>query len=149
MSAKASLLTAGYAGHTLESFLRKLEEYNVAVVVDVRQNPISRKKGFSRSRLSEFLAVHNVEYVHESELGVPRELRKQLQAGHHGLIAYFDSFRKCLAARTDALDRVYDLAIRKRCCLICLEHRAVDCHRSVVAQAVESRNGHKLEVVHI
>jgi hypothetical protein len=51
MRRREFLLTTGYAGHNLESFLAKLREHDVEVVVDVRQNPVSRKKGFSRSTL--------------------------------------------------------------------------------------------------
>jgi hypothetical protein len=44
---------------------------------------------------------------------------------------------------------LYGLAIKKRCCLICVEHLSEECHRSVVAEAVASRNGHKVEIHHI
>ncbi|MEX2317691.1 MAG: DUF488 domain-containing protein [Pirellulales bacterium] len=65
------LFTAGYAGHDLDSFLEKLRNNDIQTVVDIRQNPVSRKKGFSRSRLPEFLSDHGIEYVHVRELGVP------------------------------------------------------------------------------
>jgi uncharacterized protein (DUF488 family) len=149
MSQKELLLTAGYAGHDPRSFLAELRQRDVEVVIDVRQNPWSRKKGFSRSKLSGFLEDNGVAYVHESELGVPVGLRKKLKAGQHEFHAYLDEFRSYLAEHGGALDRVYELAIEKRCCLICLEHRAEDCHRSVVAQAIEARNGHRLKVVHV
>ncbi len=143
------LLTTGYAGHDPESFLAKLREHDIQVVVDVRQNPVSRKKGFSRSKLAAFLAAHDVEYVHESKLGVPVVLRKQLKSGETDLADYFRVFRDYLAGCDVALDKVYQLATQKRCCLICVEHRAEECHRSVVAEAVEARNGHKLKVLHV
>ncbi len=149
MSQKELLLTAGYAGHSLDSFLAKLMAHEVRVVVDVRQNPVSRKKGFSGSKLSTFLEANAIEYVHESQLGVPVDLRKQLKAGAQSLAAYFEGFRDYLARRGDVLDRLYDLAITKRCCLICLENRPAECHRHIVAEAVEARNGHRLKVVHV
>ena len=130
-------------------FSQNCERHDVKVVVDVRQNPVSRKKGFSRSTLSTFLAANDVEYIHESELGVPVQLRKQLKTGEQQLSGYFEGFRSYLTKCGVALDRLYDLAIRKRCCLICLEHLPEECHRSVVAEAVEARNGHKLRVVHV
>ena len=49
------LATIGYEGLKPEDFLGKLKENNVSVLVDVRQNPISRKQGFSKSRLEIFL----------------------------------------------------------------------------------------------
>ena len=149
MSREDVLLTTGYAGHDPMSFLAKLQEFDVKVVVDVRQNPVSRKKGFSRSKLSALLAAHDVEYVHESELGVPIPLRKQLKTKEQNLDGYFAGFRDYLAGCGAVLDRLYKLATQKRCCLVCVEHLATECHRSIVAELVEARNGHQLKVVHI
>ena len=92
MPTNSTLFTAGYAGHDLDSFLRMLGEHQIQVIVDVRQNPVSRKKGFSRSRLSEFLSNHGIEYIHLRELGVPAELRNQLRSGECGLTEYFAKF---------------------------------------------------------
>ena len=66
------LFTTGYAGHDLDSFVNKLRQHGVNTVIDIRQNPVSRKKGFSKSRLSAFLAENGIGYVHVRELGVPR-----------------------------------------------------------------------------
>ena len=139
----------GYSGYDQASFLSELRRHHVEVVIDVRQRPLSRKKGFSRSTLSEFLAANNVEYRHEAELGVPAELRSELKAGHQDLDSYFSVFRDYLVQHTEALDRVYELAVGRRCCLICLEHSPEECHRSVVADAVQERNGHRLQVTHV
>jgi uncharacterized protein (DUF488 family) len=139
----------GYSGHDQESFLAELRKHHVEVVIDVRQRPLSRKKGFSRATLSEFLTINNVEYRHEAELGVPVHLRSELKAGRQDLDSYFSSFRDYLVRQTDALDRVYRLAVGRRCCLMCLEHSPDECHRSVVAHAVEARNGHRLRVMHV
>jgi uncharacterized protein (DUF488 family) len=149
MSTKKRLLTTGYSGHSAESFLSTLRLHDIRVVVDVRQNPVSRKKGFSRSALATFLAANEIEYIHESEFGVPIGLRRKLKAGEETLASYLDSFRTYLTDHGEALDRLYSLAIQKRCCLLCAEHRPEECHRSVVAEAAVDRNGHLLEVVHV
>src|SRR5690606_25501465 len=44
-----TLFTIGYEGRTQEEYLALLGEAGVTLLVDVRRNPISRKKGFSRS----------------------------------------------------------------------------------------------------
>jgi uncharacterized protein (DUF488 family) len=149
MAGQQQLFTAGYSGHDVVSFVRALQSHCVRVVVDVRQNPVSRKKGFSRRKLSEFLAANGLEYRHEPRLGVPSDLRKRLRSGVFSLKSYFKDFRARLGRETDALDQLYRLASEKRCCLICLEARPEECHRSVVAQEVASRNGHTLEIVHL
>lgn len=119
------------------------------MVVDVRRNPISRKKGFSRSRLSEFLLDNDVEYQHVRELGVPNDLRAQLRDEACTLDEYFVGFRAYLTSQDQALDDLYSLATRRRCCLVCVEHESHECHRSVVAEEVVSRNGHRVEIVHV
>ena len=87
--------------------------------------------------------------------GGKRELLTTGYAGHDPesflakLHEHFDNFRDHLSQQDEALDGLYDLAIRSRCCLICLEHHAEECHRSVVADVVASRNGHKLRVRHV
>ena len=133
------LLTAGYAGHDSESFLGILRQHEVEVVVDIRQNPVSRKKGFSRSKLSAFLAANHVEYIHVSELGVPVHLRRRLNSGEEVLSAYLEAFRVYLSNCGGALDRLNDLASTKRCCLMCVERLHSQCHRSIVAEAVKAR----------
>jgi len=143
------LLTAGYAGHDPDSFLSTLQDHDVELVVDVRQNPVSRKKGFSRSKLSEFLADHGVAYLHIGALGPPKDLRSLLKDRSFDLDEYFAAFRDYLLDQEPALDELSALTAEKRCCLICLEHLSNECHRSVVADVVASWNGHKVKVTHL
>lgn len=143
------LLTLGYSGYDQNSFIEELKGYDVEVVIDVRRNPISRKKGFSRSSLSKSLIANDVDYLHESNLGVPNELRDQLKTKKRGISSYFEEYRAYLDDHVDVLDRIYTIALEHRCCLICLEHLPEECHRSVVAEAIESRNGHKLQIMHV
>ncbi len=73
------LLTIGYEGKTVDSFLALLAESGVAVLVDVREFPLSRKPGFSKTRLREALARRGIEYVPMRALGSPRDLREELR----------------------------------------------------------------------
>jgi uncharacterized protein (DUF488 family) len=118
-------------------------------VVDVRRNPVSRKKGFSRTALSEFLCSNAIEYVHVSALGVPQPLRAQLRDGRCDLSEYLAEFSHYVRKELDAVEHVYNLATHRRCCLLCVEECVDDCHRSVVAKEVASQNGHKLKIVHV
>lgn len=143
------LFTTGYSGHDHDSFLGLLEQHRINMVVDVRRNPVSRKKGFSRTALSEFLRTNGLEYLHVRELGVPQPLRHQLRDGDCDLSEYFCGFRDYLKEQSTVLDNVYNLATEKRCCLLCVEECSDECHRSVVAAEVASRNGRTVEIVHV
>ena len=73
-----SLLTLGYEGYTVEGFIDKLKENKIDVVVDVREIPLSHKKGFSKTPLSENMTINNIKYCHFKELGSPKIIRKKL-----------------------------------------------------------------------
>jgi len=74
------LFTIGYEGLDQRQFLAHLIHYGVDMVADVRKFPISRKKGFSKSALTESLHEKNIEYVNIRELGTPKEIREELYA---------------------------------------------------------------------
>jgi len=50
-------------------------------VLDVRENPFSRKPGFSKRPLSQALEANGIRYVHLKELGTPHPLRDAVKAG--------------------------------------------------------------------
>ena len=47
-----TLMTFGYEGLDIESFLAVLKKNGITLLVDVRELPLSRKKGFSKTALS-------------------------------------------------------------------------------------------------
>lgn len=147
--ASHQLFTTGYSGHDPSSFVNLLRDHEVDAVIDVRRNPVSRKKGFSRTALSEFLGKKKVEYLHFRDLGVPQALRQELRDGSCDLQSYLVSFREYLQDQSVALDEVYKIATKKRCCLLCVEECSNECHRSVVADELACRNGRKIKIVHI
>jgi transcriptional regulator with XRE-family HTH domain len=66
------LWSAGYEGRDIDSFVALLVDSRIGVVADVRLTPISRKKGFSKTRLGEALAEAGIEYTHLRGLGNPK-----------------------------------------------------------------------------
>lgn len=143
------LYTLGYSGYTPASFLQVLQAHQIQLVIDVRQNPISRKPGFSRRNLELLLATPGIQYLHHPELGVPRNLRDRLRNKELKRGEYLKAFQQHLATALPALDSLRQLAVEKRCCLICLEHDFAECHRSQVAEAVVQRPGKPLNIIHL
>ena len=72
-----NLYTVGYEGVALEQFVERLRLADVQVVVDVRDVPLSRKRGFSKTALSAALSKAGVQYLHIRELGCPKPIRDQ------------------------------------------------------------------------
>ena len=62
----------GYEGENVDSLVAKLLAWKIAVLVDVRLNAISRKRGFSKRSLSEALDAVGITYVHLPNLGQPQ-----------------------------------------------------------------------------
>jgi uncharacterized protein (DUF488 family) len=144
-----ALYTIGYSGHDPDSFMARLAQARIEVVVDVRQNPVSRKRGFSRKALQQHLAQNGIDYVHMPALGVPRPLRDQLREAAISRADYLSAFRRHLATETAALEELCTRAVKQRCCLVCMESRPEECHRSVVADLATHLAGRQQATVHL
>ncbi len=77
---EAVIFTIGYEGLSLEKYLNILIQNDVRVLCDVRNNPISRKFGFSKNMLSHAVTKIGIDYVHYPELGIASGKRKHLSA---------------------------------------------------------------------
>ncbi len=58
------LFTIGYEGLSIDAYLNMLIADNISVLVDVRKNPISRKYGFSKTRLTDYTRLAGITYIH-------------------------------------------------------------------------------------
>ena len=138
---KHSISTIGYEGATIEAFVAKLQRASIDLIIDVRDLPLSRKKGFSKNQLAEILMSFDIEYVHLKGLGDPRDGRMAARAGDYGLFQKI--FGKHL--KTDIALKHMDIAaglVRDRsACLMCFEADPAQCHRSIVASRLAQMTG--------
>ena len=67
-AAAPALFSVGYEGRDLDEFVRLLRAHGVTVLLDVRLNAISRKPGFSKTRLTAALADAGIRYRHARAL---------------------------------------------------------------------------------
>lgn len=126
------LFTIGYEGVSVEKYLNTLIQNDVRALCDVRNNPLSRKFGFSKNNLHKYLGNIGIEYVHIPELGITSEKRQNL----NGDVDYqnlFKDYKASLSQRKESLEQVYQLLQTKgRIALTCFEHDPVHCHRHVI-----------------
>lgn len=142
-----NLYTLGYQGFTPETFIARLKAAGVRRVVDVREIPLSRKRGFSKTALAEALRAAGIGYTHLKSLGCPKPVRERLKQGG-SWARYQTDFSRHLAQHTEALDELLRIARDEPVSLLCFEADYVRCHRSLVAQAAAQRGG-GLKVVHL
>lgn len=75
MSKSSHLFTFGYEGLDIDAFVARVQGAGVQAIVDVRELPLSRKKGFSKSALRDALRAAGLDYFHVPALGCPKEIR--------------------------------------------------------------------------
>lgn len=127
-----NIFTIGYEGASLADFLDRLESEGVNVLVDVRELPLSRRRGFSKSQLAELLERHGIRYMHRRELGAPRKIRHELrETGDYQ--KYFERFNAYLRTQREALERLACECVGA-VALMCFERDPQECHRSAVAR---------------
>ena len=141
------IYTLGYQGHTTETFLRKLRQAKVELLLDVRRNAVSRKQGFSKGLLRDLCQSNGIGYIHLRELGVPSSFRKSLRGpeDYAKVLDYYE--RKLLPEASDARHQAVKLVKEKCTVLLCFEQDANCCHRARLAEAISSETG--MRVVHL
>lgn len=132
------LYTIGYEGSTIDNFLTTLQNNGVKVLIDVRAMPLSRKKGFSKSRLKEAVEAAGITYIHLRELGAPKEVRNNLKATGNWQ-DYVVKYEAYLTTQQDALSSLAQKAQTSEVCLMCFEADPLTCHRSLISKELENR----------
>lgn len=139
---EACVISIGYERRSIGELIQLLVSNGVGKLIDVREAPRSRRKGFSKRALSEFLAEADIEYLHLREAGNP--FRKE-QA----------DIKRCLQLYRSYLDEnpeVLELLSTKLgavpVAFLCYEREHHCCHRSILIDALTQQDKH-LEVIQI
>jgi len=131
--ARQPLFTIGYEGATVQQLLQTLLNVGVEVLADVRELPLSRKKGLSKTSLGEHLTGVGIEYKHFRQLGDPKPGREAAKTGDYALFEKIFTSHLALPETQTALDDLLLVAQSRVTCLLCFERCADHCHRSYLA----------------
>lgn len=130
--------TIGYEGHSPESLVGRLRDAGVERLVDIRELPLSRKPGFSKTALAAGLAHLGIGYTHLRALGTPRAVRHAYKAG-----GTYEEFRAAYLAHVEenapAVKELEAMARKEKVALFCVEKDVGVCHRGVLADVLEER----------
>jgi len=128
-----TLFTIGYEGAELDHFIATLTDAGVTHVVDIRDVPASRKRGFSKSALASALASHAIEYTHLKALGDPKAGREAMRRDDYDTFLNIYSAHVEQPAAQDALKDAANIATAHPSVLLCYERDPKQCHRTLVA----------------
>lgn len=131
------LFTIGYEGITLEEYINKLIKNNIKLVIDVRKNAVSMKYGFSKYTLKKWLNNINIEYEHIPELGIESEKREELKNQKDYDELFNDYKNTTLINNFKHVEYIFNKFLKhKRIALTCFEALPIQCHRSIVRDAI-------------
>jgi uncharacterized protein (DUF488 family) len=140
MKSKPVLYTAHYEGMDIPCFLQTLRQHGVQLLVDVRELPLSRKRGFSKTPLRQVLAEAGLDYLHLPKLGCPKPIRNRYRFDGDWA-KYTHDFLLHLREQNDAVRELAALSRTKTVALMCFEADHTMCHRTYVARAVVMAGG--------
>jgi uncharacterized protein (DUF488 family) len=133
------LFTIGYEGRSVSNLVEQLQLAGIERVVDVRELPLSRRRGFSKTPLADALRAAGITYEHVRALGNPKKTRDRYKRGdvEGGAREYRAHLHN---GSYPALVELADsLAASVKTCLLCFEEDHSRCHRAVIAGAVAER----------
>lgn len=144
-AARTKIQTVGYEKSDLAQYIERLVAAGVEVLVDVRDRPISRKKGFSKKSLSAAVEAAGIQYMHVQALGDPKPGRDAARAGdYEAFVSIFTSHLHSDRAQAALVELAADIG-GKNVCLTCFERDHRCCHRSIVADELAEMTGGLIE----
>lgn len=129
------LFTIGYEAAHLSDFIATLCAAETDVLIDVRELPMSRRRGFSKTALAAALQAVGIEYVHVRRLGSPRDLRHRLRE-NRDYERFFVDYGVYLSSQQEVLEELAEDHAGESVALMCFEKKHEECHRSSVASAI-------------
>jgi uncharacterized protein (DUF488 family) len=135
------LATIGYEGTTVDLVVECLRKARVALLIDVRAVPQSRKPGFSKRQLAASLDQAGIAYVHLQALGTPKLGRDAVRSGHpERMEVIFREHMKSDRSQSE-LAQAKQLVRERNACLLCFERDHNTCHRRLVAEMIVAETG--------
>jgi uncharacterized protein (DUF488 family) len=135
------VIGVGYEGKSIDLFVRDLLASGACLLVDVRLNPISRKRGFSKRALTDTLASAGISYWHFPELGNPGWNRAGFAGPPEEVRAARSRFASMLGgeAANARIEEIGDATARGLVALMCVEADERACHRYVILSELRRR----------
>ncbi|MDZ5457874.1 DUF488 domain-containing protein [Azohydromonas lata] len=139
-STARAIFTFGYEGLDIAAFIARARAAGVQTIVDVRELPLSRKKGFSKTPFKTELASAGLAYLHIPALGCPRDIRDRYKVDKDWA-AYTRDFQAYIETQGATIRELVKLSKSTTACLVCFEADYSMCHRTYVARSARKHGG--------
>lgn len=141
------LFSIGYEGFSIDEMLGFLQREHIASIIDVRQLPLSRKKGFSKKSLADSAQKYGLRYYHIAPLGCPKPIRNRYKE-NKDWSEYTRAYLAYLDTQVDTLKALLTQVQGERCVLLCYEADVKTCHRLYIANALVKMNP-RIQTTHL
>lgn len=143
------LYTIGHSTRELDSFMELLLQNNIAILVDVRRFPGSRKfPHFNKERLAQSLKDRKIEYLHCEALGgrrKPKENSNNLIWRNKSFQAYADYMET--EDFKNAIAKLTSIAAHKTTAIMCSEAVWWRCHRALISDYLKVKGWTVLHII--
>ena len=143
-TANRGLLSIGYEGRTVDDLVHELTQRKVAVLADVRLNPISRKPGLSKKALTAALHAAGIAYVHLPALGNPRDNRAGFADPQNGQPRNRYTQILTTPAAVAATLHLTNIAEHDLVAVLCFERDEQTCHRQLILANIRAQSPHSV-----
>jgi len=151
------LFTIGHSNHSLDKFIRLLEDNGVMLLVDVRTAPYSRyNPQFNRESLESSLSLRNIQYIYAGKYlgGRPSDptcyksrVLPAEDADYLHEVDYPEVMKRPWFVQ--GVDRLLELADEQTTAIMCSEENPAECHRHyLIAQFLMAEHP-EVDVRHI
>lgn len=146
---RSVLYTVGYEGAEIAHFLRTLKACGIKRLIDIRDVPVSRKRGFSKTALASALEENGIAYIHLKALGDPKAGREAMRRGDYDRFLEIYTAHIATTEGQQALQAAVELAEESPSVLLCYERSPNQCHRTVIAKQMAVRANFNIKNVGI
>jgi uncharacterized protein (DUF488 family) len=144
-----TLYTIGHSTHSVEEFIGLLKTHNIEHIADVRSIPRSRHcPQFNADALGPSLHEAGIGYTEIKALGGRRYSRKgSINTGWRNVS--FRGYADYMATQAfaEGLEKLTEIARRRRTAIMCAEAVPWRCHRSLIADAMLLRRWIVREII--
>lgn len=128
----------GYEQRTINEFIQLLNNADVTILVDVRENAWSHKLDFRKNMFSSKLGQAGIQYFHIPEAGNPKSIRKKFIKPKTLLTKYHSYLKETNSGLKEIMKIIVDAKkMNRNVCLTCFEKDFSCCHRSIILTEIK------------